>query len=116
MTPHVEPGGKFRLSVKVYWTKSCYSKLYRDLIDGAGKLTPYEREVRPNEKGLRQFTVDATIPIDATPGHAAWKVRTEWFCNPIQRRWPLVDVLDPVEFEIVPSQGEENGTRPKTVE
>lgn len=107
LTPRVEQGGIFRLQIKVRWTKSCYSKLYRNIIDSEGRLIPFEREVRPNMKGFKTFEIEAVIPKVAAAGPARWEVRTEWFCNPIQRRWPYVDNLDPIFFEIVPAGSEQ---------
>jgi hypothetical protein len=100
MTPVVHPGEFFKLRVRVYWTKGCYSKLYRNIIDAGGRITPMEREVRWNSPGTSEFIVRSLIPLDATPGPATWEVRTEWFCNPVQYKWPYSVVLDPVEFEI----------------
>lgn len=100
LTPRVEPGGTFKLQIKVKWTKSCYSKLYRNIIDSQGRIFPFEREVRPNVKGFKTFTIEAVIPKVVAIGPARWEVRTEWFCNPIQRRWPYVDILEPIPFEV----------------
>ncbi len=102
LTPEVEPGQIFKVKIKVYWTKTCYSKLYRNIIDGAGKLTPYEREVRENKEGRREFVVESLIPYDATPGDATWEVTTDWYCNPWQNYFPKRVILEPLQFKIIP--------------
>jgi hypothetical protein len=105
LTPYVEQGGYFKLEIDVYWTKTCYSKLYRNIIDGGGTIIPFEREVRSNTLGQHHFEISVKIPKDATPGPARWEVRTEWFCNPLQNYWPKSVDLEPINFTIVPVGG-----------
>lgn len=112
LTPEVEPGEIFRLRISVVWSKTCWSKVYRTFVDGGGQITHYEGEPRQNIKGKRDFVVEAVIPLDAIPGDAQWKVRTDWYCNPWQWQFPKSVDLEPINFKITPHrEGVFNGSQ-----
>jgi hypothetical protein len=108
LTKQVYPGDNIRLEVDVNWTKTCYSRLRRNIIYSNGVLLPYEREIRLNKAGRRRFIIEQEIPIDAPAGPAKWVVITDWFCNPLQYFWPRTVDLEPLEFVILPPKGTSN--------
>lgn len=105
ITKQVYPGEAVKLHVSVTWTKTCYSRLRRNIIFNNGVLVPYEREIRLNKEGHRDFIISQLLPNDAPPGIAKWSVMTDWFCNPLQYWLPTTIALDPLEFEILPPKG-----------
>lgn len=108
ITPYVRQGGEVKVRVKVEWTKDCYSRLRRNIIFSNGVLVPYEREVRLNKAGRKEFVISQQVPYDAPPGVAKWVVYTDWFCNPLQYFVPTTVQLEPLEFTIIPAKGESN--------
>lgn len=105
LTTEVEPGGTFKLRINVVWTKTCWSVLHRQIVDGAGKITRYESEPRLNHEGRRTFVIQSQVPLDAVPGDAEWIVRTDWYCNPWQWQKPKSVELEPIKFKILPPRG-----------
>jgi hypothetical protein len=105
LTKQVYPGGEIKLHIQVTWTKTCYSRLRRNIVYSNGVLVPFEREIRLNKEGHRDFVISQLIPEDAPPGPTKWIVITEWFCNPLQYWVPKSVDLEPLEFEILPPKG-----------
>lgn len=105
LTKEVYPGGLVKLSVKVEWTKTCYSRLRRNIVFSNDVLVPYEREIRLNKEGYREFVITQQLPLDAPPGLTKWVVITDWFCNPLQFFWPRTINLEPLEFTVLPLKG-----------
>lgn len=102
VTPVVEPGERFIVKNRVHRNKSCYTKLLRRMIDGAGKVTEYERDWAKRQIGWEDVDTDVRVPEDATPGKAQWKATVIWFCNPLQKYWPQEQEQEAIEFFIVP--------------
>lgn len=105
LTPVVPQGGEVKIRITVEWTKTCYSRLRRNVVFSNEVLVPYEREVRLNQVGVKKFEVNQRLPYDAPLGVAKWIVYTDWFCNPLQYFIPNTIQLEPLEFTIIPSKG-----------
>ena len=105
LTKEVYPGGEVKLHVQVEWTKTCYSRLRRNIVFSNDVLVPYEREIRLNKEGYRDFVIIQKLPEDAPPGLTKWVVVTDWFCNPLQYFWPRSINLEPLEFTILEPKG-----------
>lgn len=102
LTPIVEPGGSLVIKNRVHRTKSCYTKVHRDVVDVTGRVASFERDWALRPVGWDSIDYEVKIPDDMTPGAAKLKVTVFWYCNPLQRWWPSSEDQEVVDFDIVP--------------
>lgn len=104
VTPIVQPGGVFSIRYHVRWSSECKVTGYRFLIDSAGQqytIAPDSRYVHPADEP--DFFINIPISESARPGPAFYRATILYECNPLQRLFPLTNVIDPVRFLITAS-------------
>lgn len=102
LTSDVAPGQMFKITNRVHRTKSCYTKIHREIVDNAGRIMEFERDWTKRETGWDRVEFEAEIPADVAIGPARLEVVVWWYCNPIQKRWPSSEAQETIRFNIVP--------------
>lgn len=117
VNPIVERGSDITIKNAYIETKACASNFIREMWSLGDPDNP-DDDIRFYDMGeyrpgmdfdqdntrikRRKFTTrNIRIPWNAPLGKAEYDVTVEWFCNPLQRLYPHVESLPPIEFEIV---------------
>lgn len=99
----VAPGGVLMVSIAAPMSKDCDGEVERIITDSTGREYPFAREERPHRE---EYPVEITVPLGTYPGPAQYWARVYWSCNWIQRFFPRVVIQPPIEFEILPVEGQ----------
>ena len=102
----IPPEARAGEQIFVRWTgekkRDCPGIVHRVFIDSAGTYHPVEfagavyARVGIGMPLLRPLTVPAKMAC----GPAQYIARTEFYCNPVQRLWPIVSNAPPVIFKV----------------
>jgi len=106
LTPAVQPGDVLRIEIsRTRHPFDCRASVHRRIIDGAGIEYPLAARAQP---GGTRFVIETIVPPGAVPGPAAYLVKIEYVCNPLQRFVPFEINRPALQFQIldpVPSLG-----------
>ncbi len=103
VTPQVKRGEFMIVGAARVAGTECSGWIYRQITDAHDDLVFYETEFRPPTEtplpatSVRRFL----IPMYAALGTAHYDVTIQWSCNPLQRAFPVYEVLPTLTFEIV---------------
>lgn len=109
VSPTVKQGGLFQIRYKVVWNSSCTITAFRYVIDNMRVEWPISSDTRRVQEGPAEFTINIPIPLAAAPGKAQYKATLLYECNPVQRFFPLEQVIQTREFEIMPGDNPSTG-------
>lgn len=99
----VAPGGVLIISISAQMTKDCEADVIRVITDSTGREYPFAIEPRPRRE---EYPVELTIPLGVYPGKAQYWARIYWRCNWVQQWFPKEVKQPPIEFEILPAEGQ----------
>lgn len=99
----VAPGGTLIISIAAPMTKDCDGKVLRVITDSTGREFPFAIEPRPQRE---EYPVELTVPLGVFPGKAEYFATIYWSCNWVQQWFPKEIKQPPLEFEILPAEGQ----------
>ena len=104
ITNEVARGDDLIIKNSLVRLKSCAAVIYRAAYDADGTKIYTDTEYRPGssiKSGQRiADRREIHIPDWATPGEAVYEVDIDWSCNAVQRLFPNVQILPPLQFII----------------
>lgn len=108
------------------YTRNCDGQIFRSIIDSGKTVhlldvlpsvltiaTPGENsryplpdnppdDLQTSKDDTIEFTRAFTLPLATLPGRAYYRVRSEYWCNPLQHYWPIKVNLPDIPFNVVP--------------
>lgn len=99
----VAPGEQLKIHIAAVMTKDCEGQVIRIITDSTGREFPFAIEDRPRSE---DYVVEVTVPLGSYPGPAQYWGRIYWACNWVQRWFPKEVKQPPLDFEIVPAEGQ----------
>lgn len=107
LTTRVRAGEDFKARFHVTRRKLCAVRVERMLVDGESGRHPLattDLSGPPGPLGHDSYVSLVSVPEKAAPGHARYRANAIYRCNPLHGLWPIVDVGQDLEFEILPAE------------
>lgn len=97
------PGEDLIYEVVVNRIRTCATTVEFQIKDSSGilyVLQDIDYSAQVGSLGIDQYRRIIHVPSTAAPGPAILRVGLAWQCNPIQRIYPIVLLLDDIQFTI----------------
>ena len=98
----ITPGESFYIRYSVNRKKLCPYTIQPLIFDGASVRYVLEQQniLAAGPLGPDIYEVERTVPEGAAHGWARYSTVLEFYCNPIQRYWPVQMVTPTVRFKV----------------
>ena len=103
--PQIRAGDTMYRSITVERHRICETDPDIVIVDGLKTRWRIEEAAirTPGHLGRDTYKVPIVVPPAASPGKSELRITVIRVCNPIQRVWPIVEVLPPIPFVILPA-------------
>lgn len=113
LTTDAQPGHPVLVKWSGKFTRECEGTIFRSVVD-SGKtvhlldglpsvLSSFSLgdDVAADTKDTVVWTRSFILPAGVRPGRASYRVRSEYWCNPLQVYWPIKVALPDIPFNVV---------------